>query len=379
MTKVEFQISRNMIDWIADNEGITVNDLAERLTPKKKEKFLNGIVNKSIADHLVKLGKIPFGYLFLQTPPEPKLGQIPDFRQTINATPLTRDFYDTFYDIEYKQSWYKEYLSDVGNDIDLEFVGKFKNYNNPSYAEVAYDIRDKIQFEIVKELPNLNSQSYFNRLSELIEQVGILVFKNGIVGNNTHRPLNVNEFRGFAIADKIAPIIFVNGNDSFSAQIFTLCHELAHIWMGQSGVSNWSCERDIESFCNKVAAEILMPNIEFNKQWNYDKQLSDIDKIEKLSNHFKISKYAVAVKALILNLITKDVLEIIKNHFINRVKKDSSGGNFYNNIPLRNSNKLTNIIVSYAITQKLPLREAGNLLNIKADTVIDFYKHTRKL
>ena len=122
-----------------------------------------------------------------------------------------------------------------------------------------------------------------------------------------------------------------------------------------------------------------MPHVEFCKHWNANEDLSYVDKIENLSNYFKVSKYAVAIKALTLNLISNDILEIIKVNFITNVKKSSSGGNFYNNIPLRNSNKLTNIIVSYAITQKLPLREAGNLLNIKADTVIDFYKHIRKL
>lgn len=378
MNKVEFQISRKMIDWIADKEGITVNDLADKLVPKKQDKFLNGIVNKSIAEKLVKLGKIPFGYLFLQTPPESKLEQIPDFRQTVGATPLTKDFYDTFYDIEYKQSWYKEYLHEVGNTTELDFVGKFK-YKDSSYEKVATDICNRIGFDITKELPKLKNDSYFKKLSELIEKIGILVFKNGIVGTNTHRPLNVQEFRGFAIADKIAPIIFINGNDSFSAQIFTLCHELAHIWVGETGVSNWSYEKDIESFCNKVAAEILMPHVEFCKHWNTNEDQSYADKIENLSNYFKVSKYTIAIKALTLNLISNDILEIIKVNFITKVKKSSSGGNFYNNIPLRNSNKLTNIIVSYAITQKLPLREAGNLLNIKADTVIDFYKHIRKL
>ncbi|HMM61712.1 MAG TPA: ImmA/IrrE family metallo-endopeptidase, partial [Candidatus Rifleibacterium sp.] len=83
-----------------------------------------------------------------------------------------------------------------------------------------------------------NWESFFNILVERSEQAGIIILRSGKVGNNTHRTLDVKEFRGFVIYDELAPFIFINGADAKAAQIFTLVHELAHVWLGASGVSN---------------------------------------------------------------------------------------------------------------------------------------------
>lgn len=379
MAVVELQLSRTMIDWIADTQGLSLEALAEQVMPKKTHKFLNGIVSKSGAEKLAKIGGVPFGFLFLDTPPIAEPPKIPDLRQTFDSQALGKNFFDVYHDIEYKLEWYKEYLKENGSDQEIEFIGKFKYHKDLSPEIVAQDIVNTIKFSLEKEIKAVTIDSYFSKASKLIENAGILVFKNGVVGNNNNRKLDTKEFRGFCIADSIAPIVFVNASDAMSAQVFTLFHEVAHLWLGVDGVSGWDTEKSVEAFCNKVAAEILMPRSLFMSAWNADFDEDDVYKIKNVSRQFKVSNFACAIRALQLGLIDSSTLEYIKFEANNKPKRESSGGSFFNTLPVRNSHKLTNIIVSRAMSQQLPLREAGVLLNVKADTVVDFHKNRESL
>ncbi|WP_320719673.1 ImmA/IrrE family metallo-endopeptidase [Enterobacter asburiae] len=379
MAVVELQLSKVMIEWIANSQGLSLEALGEQVMPKNSNKFLNGIVSKSGAEKLAKIGGVPFGFLFLDTPPKPEVPKIPDLRQTLDTQSLGRNFFDVYHDIEYKLEWYKEYLKENGSDQELKFIGKFKYSKNLAHEIVAQDIVTTIKFNVQKEIKAVTIDSYFSKVSKLIEHVGILVFKNGVVGNNTNRKLDTREFRGFCIADNIAPIVFVNASDALCAQVFTLFHEVAHLWLGIEGISGWDTEKSIEAFCNKVAAEILMPRNLFLFSWNVNDVEDDIYRVKDVSRQFKVSNYACAIRALQLGLIDESTIAVIKHEANNKPKKESSGGSFFNTLPVRNSYKLTNIIVSRAMSQQLPLREAGVLLNVRADTIVDFHKNRESL
>lgn len=374
MAVVEFQLSRKMIDWIASVGGVTTSSLAEQLMPKKQEQFLNGSVNKSTAEKLAKIGQIPFGYLFLEHPPEIKKPSVPDLRQTVNAVELSKDFFDTFNDIKYKIDWYKDHLREFGISYHLDFIGKFSLKHTPT--EVAKHISKTIKLNIPEIIKNVTKESYFGVLCRLIEDAGILVFKNGVVKNNTRRKLDTDEFRGFCIIDAQTPAVFVNGSDAFSAQVFTLFHEVAHLWIGKEGVSNWNFESKIEAFCNKVAAEVIMPTELFQEKWKEELAfgMDSLFVITHVANYFKVSNYAAAIKAKNLNLINEFEFLAIRENSLKSKKPSKSGGNPYASFPYKNSPKLTDAILSSAVTQRTPLREAGNLLNIQASTVIELYK-----
>lgn len=374
MAAVELQLSRKMIDWVADQGGYTPTALAEQLMPKKKDMFLQGNVTKTVAEKLAKIGQIPFGYLFLDTPPATNKPKIPDLRQTINPTALSKDFIDTYNDVKYKIDWYKEYLEDFGIQFQLDFIGRFSLKDD--FRLVAQDISKTINLDIDSILHKVTKDSYFSHACNLIEKKGILVFKNGIVKNNTKRTIDPNEFRGFCLIDEMAPCVFVNGTDSYSAQVFTLFHEVAHIWVGKAGVSNWHFENKIESFCNKVAAEILMPHELFINKWTMELRLNDelLTAAINVASFFKVSLFAAAIKAHSLDLIDGDDFRALRSYTLNATKKESTGANPYATYPYRNSPKLTDAVLSSAMSQQLPLREAANLLNIKTGTVIELYK-----
>ncbi|EPQ7202392.1 MULTISPECIES: ImmA/IrrE family metallo-endopeptidase [Morganellaceae] len=377
MATIELKLSPKIIEWIADKQGVSTLSLAQDLTPKKQDHFLEGKVTKGIAEKLAKLAGIPFGYLFLDHPPVEKKLEIPDFRRSPEYVELSRDFTETYKDVLFKVDWYKDYLKDVGADIPLPFIGK---YTIKSNAEtVSKDIASVIGFDIEAILKKVRFDSYFGAASKLIENAGILVFKNGIVKNSTKRKLNIDEFRGFSIVDPVAPAVFVNGADSFSAQIFTLFHEVAHIWIGKGGISDWDYENKIEAFCNKVAAYILMPDDLYIKKWKSEAHSTEenIYINRHVSKFFKVSEYACAIKAKDLGLIDDETFVMIRRACIrnyNSAEKKSDGGSPYYTIPYRNSNKITDAVLALTMSQSLPIREAGRILNIKADTVIELYK-----
>ena len=130
-----------------------------------------------------------------------------------------------------------------------------------------------------------------SELRRAIEQLGVMAVINGVVGNNTSRRLSVEEFRGFALTDSHAPLIFVNGADAKSAQMFTLAHELAHIWLGSAGVSGFEGllprGTEVEDWCNRAAAEFLAPAQEVRARWAEVRR--ERKAFESLARAFKVS------------------------------------------------------------------------------------------
>ncbi|MFI3123259.1 MAG: ImmA/IrrE family metallo-endopeptidase, partial [Methylococcales bacterium] len=235
---------------------------------------------------------------------------------------------------------------------------------------IATDIREALNLTIQEQKKCAKYEDFFNLLSERAENIGILVFRNGIVKTNTHRCLSVSEFRGFAIADSYAPVIFINGKDSDAAWMFTFAHELAHIWLGESGVSDIPDKQNVvdqklEQYCNQIAAEFLTPTKQFLREWD---RLPE-PKIEALAKEFKVSQWVIARRALNLRKISWD--EYVAKINDNKKRQPAkSGGNFYLSVPIRNSKRITRAIINTAMSGNMMLREAASLLNMKPDVVM---------
>jgi Zn-dependent peptidase ImmA (M78 family) len=367
------QISPNILRWAAEQRGLSLNALVDLLDkPAKHDVLITGTFSIAEAEKLAQKTHIPFGYFFLDTPPATTQRGIPDLRQLPNHEPLSIDFFDVLDDVLRKQQWYQEYLQEQGAQ-QLDFVGKYPFKSNLPAERVAADIQSTLGVTDQERKQCKNYGDFFTLLSARAESIGILVFKNGIVKNSTKRGLSVSEFRGFAIADPMAPVIFINGKDSEAAWIFTLAHEIAHIWVGESGVSDLPANQQksgnkLEVYCNRIAAELLTPKTQFLDAWEQAAE----PKFYVLSKAFKVSRLVIARRAFDLGKIDWPTYQTIND--ASNKQRTSSGGDPYRNYPLRNSKRLTRAIVSTAMSGGMMLREAARLLNVRPDTVMELNK-----
>ena len=325
---------------------------------------------KELADKL----RVPFGYLFLSEPPKEEL-VLPDLRTVEGRSPakLSANTLDLLDDVIRKHDWYREFLREEGYGV-LPFVGAFRASAQPE--AVAASIRRQLGVNEGLRQQADGWEDFLRLLIGRAEDTGILVLRSGIVGSNTHRALSVEEFRGFAISDAIAPLVFVNGRDSRAAQIFTLAHELAHIWIGESGVSNAELAKPLvahtratERLCNAVAAEVLVPRNEFADFWRANRSISD--NTDDLVRRFRVSAFVILRRAHDLGQISYVAFEASYRDRLHSVKATQSqhGGDNYRNVLARNGAPMVRAVTSAAHEGRLLLRDAAEMLGIKVPTL----------
>jgi Zn-dependent peptidase ImmA (M78 family) len=314
---------------------------------------------------LSKIFHIPFGYFFLEKLPERKY-PIPHYRtlQDGDFVP-SNELLETIQFAQKIQEWAKEILLEWGQE-KLPYCGKYKdNYNAEEVLEKIKDI-----FEIQDGWASRKSTwtEALNYLIDKAEEKGIIVLRNGVVGNNTRLKLNVNEFRGFVLYDEIAPVVFINNNDAISAKIFTLIHEVVHILIGQSAsfdLQNFqSANNRIEIFCDKCTAEFLVPEEEIR---NIYRQKTDL---EGLAGYFKVSQIVILRRLLDTSIITQqEFYEQFKKLYKKEIKAPQSfGGNFYQTLPTRLSKRFLHILNTAVKNNTILFRDALRITNLSSKT-----------
>lgn len=368
-------ISPEVLRWARERSQLDLERLAEKIHVQANnlERWEQGEAKPTFkqAENLAKALHIPFGFLFLPHPPVEAL-PIPDLRTAGNhsAPSLSPDLLDLLADVQRKHDWYRDYLLEQGAE-PLPFVGRFGLDVAP--AVVATDLVGTLGLTLPDREAAANWGTFLRVLMTKAEAVGVWVMRSGIVGNNTHRALKVSEFRGFAICDAIAPLVFINGADARAAQIFTLVHELAHLWIGQSGISDLSLTQPpnalhsrIERFCNDVAAEVLVPGEDLRERWNAREPLHD--NASSLASFFRVSTVVIARRALDLGLIEWPAYDTYYQQQAERWRQEQgkkrSGGDPYRTIPVRNGRRFTEAVLRSAVEQSLLLRDAGRLLGV---------------
>lgn len=369
-------VKPELIRWAIDRSRLPVDDLA-RTFPKLDE-WRRGKLMPTFRqlERFAAKTMTPLGYFFLDSPPDEKL-PIPDFR-TVGNTPIERpspNLIETIQVMQRRQAWMHEYVIEDGQG-PLEFVGSAKSIRN--VVSLAARVREALGLNTDWAEIHATWEDALRTLRNSAERIGILVTTGGVVGLNNRRPLDPQEFRGFVLCDDYAPLIFVNGADAKSAQMFTLAHELVHLWIGQGGLFNLinmiPHDDATERFCNQVAAEFLVPQHKLSERW-HDVRTGE-QPFRELARLFKVSPVVAARRALDLGLISKSEFFAFyqrdQQEWLRRKaeeKKQRKGGpNFYDVQDVRLGRRFGYAVVRAAREGRLLYRQAYQLTDLKGDT-----------
>lgn len=364
---IRVEVRPEMLRWARERAGFDVPTLARRFPHLQAWESGEAYPTLKQLEGFAKSTHAPIGYLFLQKPPVEHI-PIPDFRTVRDAhvEHPSPDLLDTIYLCQQRQEWYRDFARAAG-ETSLSFVGSVTVTDD--VAPTATKIRHAIGFDIEerRRLP-----TWTDALRCFIEQadaLGILVMCSGVVLNNNRRHLAPEEFRGFAIADELAPLVFVNCADTKAAQMFTLAHELAHIWLGQSAVSDAQAaslpEHEVERWCNRVAAELLMPLDVVRSEYHKGPDLRG--EVERLARRFKVSTLVVLRRIHDAGGLTRDQFWAAYAAELKRLQAlaKTSGGNFYLTLGARASKRFARALVVSTLEGRTSFTEAFRLLGLK--------------
>ncbi len=374
-------INPEILRWAISRSNLSFEEVAEKINVKP-EKFYEWVSGNALptfnqAMMFAKKLHIPLGYLYLSNPPTESL-PLPDFRRVQDrGEAVSPDLLDNINQILRKQQWYREYLVSE-NAEPKKFIGFYNLKSDP--VEVASSIAGHLGIDDTLRGKARNWDDFLRIAIQHAERNGILVMSSGVVGNNNYRKLKVTEFRGFAISDAYAPLIFLNSNDAKAAMIFTFIHELAHLWIGESGISNQILNfennnkyPEIETFCNQVAAEVLVPTDDFLQNWQNGNAIED--NLYALVRRYRVSSIVILRRAFDLGKINRKVFfeaydaELKKQKPPGGSQPENQSGNFYNTFFSRHSRLFATLVISEAFEGKLLFRDAARLLNVKVKTL----------
>jgi len=369
-------VSGSVIDWALNRVGVTTISMKRKFPQIDEWKSGQTYPTLNQLENFAHFTRTPLGFFFLEEPPKEQL-PIPFFR-TIEEhfeISFSPDLIETIYKMQQRQIWVRDYLLSNGCS-PLHFVGMAENNDNPKL--IAQTIKKILSLKRNWAAQQNSWTEALKFLRNIIETSGIFVVTNGVVGNNTHRKLDPNEFRGFVLSDSIAPLIFVNGSDGKAAQMFTIAHELAHVFIGNSAAFDLRellpANDPKEQLCNKIAAEFLVPEDEIKNFWPQVK--NNTDRFQLIAGHYKVSSIVAARRALDLNLINKNVFLEFYNNYLNDERRTTEsqpeGGDFYANQNLRIGKRFAILISQAAREGKILYSEAYRLTGIYGNTFETF-------
>ena len=370
------KLNPEVLEWAVRRSGLSDEQIVKAF-PKYHAWIVDGYepTVKQIRDFAKKV-HVNVSELFGANLPDYAL-QIADFRSVDNklAKEPSPELFDTIESMRNRQVWMRDYFIAQGY-APVAFVGSYcgKPTTNKTIIELGKELHEMLDLDEGWAASCKNASEALRVFKDRVEASGISVVINGVVDDNTHRPLDYTEFRGFVLSDPIAPLIFLNGNDYKTAQIFTLAHELCHLAFSQTGVSSAPDDEDtpvvVEQFCNAVAAEFLIPGPLLERSWKKSSS-EPFKKTKAIASACKINFMVVARKAAELSLITQDEYHSLCRQYSAEKKPyvrsgKSSGGDYFLTKKYRLGSVFSDAVITAVGTEYLSYRDAYDLTGLSA-------------
>lgn len=362
---IRADVHPKMLRWARERAGLELEELERRFprldawergesrpTLRQLEKFARAVW-------------VPIGYLFLPEPPDESI-PIPDFRSgpRRRARP-SPNLLDTVYLCQARQAWYQDFARTAGEPVK-PFVGSMTLATPIETA--AATMRDALQFDLEARGQCPTWTDALRQFIAQAESLGVLVMCSGVVLNNNRRKLDPAEFRGFAMVDPLAPLVFINGADTKAAQMFTLAHELGHIWLGQSALSDADASRptdgEVETWCNRVAAELLVPMAVLREEFRPREELGN--EVSRLARRFKVSTLVILRRIFDAGGLSRARFREAYEAELERLaqRPTASGGDFYLTEAVRVSRRFASSLVESTLEGRTLYRDAFRMLGI---------------
>ena len=371
------EVKPELIRWARERSRRTITKLA--ILFPKLELWERGEVKPTLKqlEDFAKATHTPIGFFFLSEPPAESV-PIPDFRTIGNMYfgHPSPDLLETIYICQQRQEWYRNFARSMGEE-PLSFIGTVELKDD--IVATAAEIRHALSFDIEERQQIPTWTEALRRFIEQADDFGVMVMVSGVVGSNNWRKLDPEEFRGFALVDDLAPLVFINGADTKAAQMFTLAHELTHLWLGESALSDIgpisSPSHQVEIWCNQVAAELLVPLTVIRKEYRESDDLSE--EINRLARYFKVSTLVILRRIHDTGGLSREELWNAFDKELERLRaiKSGSGGDFYLTQPARVSKRFARALIISTLEGQTLHRDARRLLGFSKSSTFQELGH----
>lgn len=384
------RVNPEILVWARETAGLGAAEAARKLgyrdsdrasAAQKLAEFEEGVKepSRSLLSKMAQQYRRPLLAFYLSQPPA-KGDRGADFRTRAAARSATdaATLDALIRDVQARQSMVRAVLEAEDAAAALEFVGSLRMTEGASAALAS--LRTLLDVSVAQYRSERNASYAFNLLRNSAERAGIYVLLIGNLGNYRTN-IATDSFRGFAIADRIAPFIVINDQDARPAWSFTLLHEAVHLLLGHTGVGNVRTDSAVERFCDDVAGEFLLPTDELNAvHWDSSDLNALSGQISDFADGKKVSRSMAAYQAYRAGRIDRETCSHLTAAYRQqwreererqraRNREQEGSPNYYTIRRHRLGNRITDLARQMMATDALSTSKAARILGVKSRQV----------